>query len=122
MPDANTVCDFHEALIRAGALDALFTRIDGAIRAAGYLATDGQILDPTLVAAPRPRNTGGEKAAIRWSGCRGIVEFALFREDLKRSERRKGGPASSDRGGDDVQGAGAADAVAPAPHSPQSNK
>ena len=65
VPDANTLWDFREALIRARALDALFARLDGAIRAAGYLAMGGQILDATLVAAPRQRNTDAEKAAIR---------------------------------------------------------
>ena len=56
VPDANTLWDFREALITAGALDALFGRLDQAITAAGYLPRGGQILDATLVAAPRQRN------------------------------------------------------------------
>ena len=62
VPDANTLWDFREALIAAGALEALFARLDHAINAAGYLPRGGQILDATLVAAPRQRNTDGEKA------------------------------------------------------------
>lgn len=65
VPDANTLWDFREALIRAGALDGLFARLDRAITEAGYLPMSGQIVDATLVAAPRQRNTEGEKAAIR---------------------------------------------------------
>ena len=65
MPDANTLWDFREALIAAGALDALFARLDRAITEAGYLPMAGQIVDATLVAAPRQRNTEGEKARIK---------------------------------------------------------
>ncbi|MEQ8964871.1 MAG: IS5 family transposase [Azospirillaceae bacterium] len=65
VPDANTLWDFREALIGAGALDALFARLDRAITEAGYLPMSGQIVDATLVAAPRQRTTDGEKAAIK---------------------------------------------------------
>ncbi len=65
VPDANTLWDFREALIAAGALERLFARLDRAITAAGYLAMAGQIVDATLVAAPRQRNTDAEKAAIK---------------------------------------------------------
>ena len=65
VPDANTLWDFREALIRAGALDDLFARLDQAITAAGYLPRGGQIVDATLVAAPRQRLTDGEKAQIK---------------------------------------------------------
>ena len=65
VPDANTLWDFREALIRAGALDRLFARLDRAIKEAGYLAMSGQIIDATLVAAPRQHNTDAEKEAIK---------------------------------------------------------
>jgi transposase, IS5 family len=65
VPDANTLWDFREALIAAGALEDLFKRLDQAITAAGYLPRGGQIVDASLVAAPRQRNTDGEKAAIK---------------------------------------------------------
>jgi hypothetical protein len=47
------------------AIDVLFARFDAALRAAGYIAMSGQIVDATLVAAPRQRNTAEEKAAIK---------------------------------------------------------
>jgi len=65
VPDANTLWDFREALIAARALETLFTRLDQAISAAGYLPMGGQIIDATLVAAPKQRNTDAEKAAIK---------------------------------------------------------
>lgn len=65
VPDANTLWNFREALIAADALDALFTRLDQAITGAGYLPMSGQIVDATLVSAPRQRNTEDEKAPIK---------------------------------------------------------
>ena len=68
MPDANTVWTFREALKRSGAVDALFARFDAALREAGHLAMGGQIVDATVVAAPKQRNTEAEKAAIKAGG------------------------------------------------------
>jgi len=65
VPDANTLWDFREALIKAKALDRLFGNLDQAISDAGYRAMGGQIIDATLVAAPKQRNTEDEKAAIK---------------------------------------------------------
>ena len=65
VPDANTLWDFREALIASGALERLFSRLDEAITAAGYLPMAGQIVDATLVSAPRQRNTDEEKARIK---------------------------------------------------------
>jgi IS5 family transposase len=65
VPDANTIWAFREALKKADAVDALFARFDTALREAGFLAMSGQIVDATIVAAPRQRNTLEEKKAIR---------------------------------------------------------
>ncbi|HEX6347787.1 MAG TPA: IS5 family transposase [Candidatus Dormibacteraeota bacterium] len=65
VPDANTIWTFREALKRAGAVETLFQRFDAMLREAGYLAMGGQIVDATIVAAPRQRNTQAEKAAIK---------------------------------------------------------
>jgi hypothetical protein len=37
-------------------MERLFTRLDDAITGAGYLPMAGQIVDATLVSAPRQRN------------------------------------------------------------------
>jgi hypothetical protein len=52
-------------LKRAGAVDILFRRFDEALRASGFLAMSGQIVDATIVSAPKQRNTQEEKQAIR---------------------------------------------------------
>jgi transposase, IS5 family len=65
VPDANTIWTFREALKRADAIDGLFRRFDAALRATGFLAMSGQIIDASIVAAPKQRNTDAEKAAIR---------------------------------------------------------
>jgi IS5 family transposase len=65
VPDANTIWTFREALRKAGAVDGLFLRFDEALRASGFLAMSGQIVDATIVAAPKQRNTQEEKIAIR---------------------------------------------------------
>ena len=64
-PDANTIRLFREKLTEAGALDAVFTDFDRQLKDRGDLAMGGQIVDATLVAAPKPRNTEPEKAAIK---------------------------------------------------------
>jgi IS5 family transposase len=64
-PDANTIWTFREALTRAGAIEPLFTLFDQALRTAGYLAMSGQLVDATIVAAPRQHNSKAEKQALK---------------------------------------------------------
>ncbi len=64
-PDANTIRLFREKLTEAGALEALFVDFDRQLKERGYLAMGGQIVDATLVAAPKQRNTQAEKDAIK---------------------------------------------------------
>ncbi len=65
MPDANTIWTFREALTKAGAIEQLFDLFDRQLREAGYLAMSGQLVDATIVAAPKQRNTKAEKQAIK---------------------------------------------------------
>jgi IS5 family transposase len=65
VPDATTLWLFRERLTKAGAIEALFARFDEAVRAAGYIPMSGQIIDASLVAAPRQRNTEAEKIDIK---------------------------------------------------------
>src|SRR5438105_15083934 len=69
VPDANTIWTFREALTRARisgrpAIEVLFERFNAALAAAGFLAMSGQIIDASIVAAPKERNTDGEKRDI----------------------------------------------------------
>mgnify|MGYP006288101299 CR=1 FL=1 len=65
VPDARTIWLFREKLSKAGATEGLFDRFDAALRASGYIAMSGQIVDATLVPAPKQRNSEGEKKAIK---------------------------------------------------------
>jgi IS5 family transposase len=65
VPDAKTIWLFREHLSQAGAVENLFARFDKHLTKAGYLAMGGQIVDATIVAAPKQRNSDGEKAAIK---------------------------------------------------------
>ena len=70
VPDANSIWNFREALTMAlidgvPAIEALFRRFDAALTKAGFLAMSGQIIDATIVAAPKQRNTEAEKKAIK---------------------------------------------------------
>ncbi|EGG79081.1 Transposase insH for insertion sequence element IS5H [Gluconacetobacter sp. SXCC-1] len=65
VPGAKTIWLFRERLTQAGAIERLFDRFDTTLRNAGYLPMSGQILDATLVAAPKQRNTNAEKADLR---------------------------------------------------------
>src|ERR1035437_3665033 len=42
-----------------------FERFDATLRQAGYIAMSGQIVDASLIAAPRQRNSEDEKKAIK---------------------------------------------------------
>lgn len=65
VPDATTVWLYRERLVEAKAIERLFTRFDAALKERGYLAMGGQIIDATVVPAPKQRNTQEEKAAIK---------------------------------------------------------
>lgn len=65
VPDARTIWLFREKLTRAGAIQSLFDRFDATLRASGYIAMGGQIVDASLVAAPKQRNTEDEKKVLK---------------------------------------------------------
>ena len=73
VPDANTIWTFREALTGAKlddkpAIEVLFRAYETTLTRAGFLAMGGQIIDASIVAAPKQRNTDGEKAEIK-AGC-----------------------------------------------------
>ena len=75
VPDARTIWLFREKLTKAGAISRLFERFDAMLRKAGYIAMRGQIVDASLIAAPRQRT------------------------DRRREEDDQGGPHSRRVGG-----------------------
>ena len=65
VPDATTVWLFREALAKAGLVKTLFDRFNHHLDAKGYIARGGQIVDATIVSAPKQRNTREENEAIK---------------------------------------------------------
>mgnify|MGYP002526209541 FL=1 len=65
VPDAKTVWLYREQLAQAGVIEALFDSFDGYLRKRGYLAMGGQIIDASIVAVPKQRNSRDENARIR---------------------------------------------------------
>ncbi|MGK2923657.1 MAG: IS5 family transposase [Methyloceanibacter sp.] len=65
VPDARTIWLFREHLTKAKAVETLFTRFDAHLREQGYLAMGGQMIDASIIAAPRQRNTDAEKDDLK---------------------------------------------------------
>ena len=53
VPDAKTLGEFRETLVKAGMLDDLFREFYQTARAAGYIPRPGRMVDATLIAKPR---------------------------------------------------------------------
>jgi len=68
VPDETTIWRFREALVQAGAVEKLFVRFDAHLKNAGYLAMGGQIVDASIIAAPRQRMTDKERGTVRGGG------------------------------------------------------
>jgi transposase, IS5 family len=99
VPDAKTIWLFREQLARAGAVERLFGRFDAVLRAAGYLAMGGQIVDATVIQARRPRLTKDEKATVKggavpagWSKAKRAQMDTDGRWTLKRGRKRSADP------------------------------
>ena len=98
VPDATTVWLYREQLTRAGAIERLFAGFDATLRAAGYLAMAGQIVDATVIEARRPRLTQDEKAAVKggsvpatWSKAKRAQMDCDGRWTIKRGRQRSPG-------------------------------
>lgn len=68
VPDAKTVWLFREELGSHGLERKLFTQFDSFLRENGFAAKKGQIVDASIVAASKQRNTGEENAAVKEGG------------------------------------------------------
>lgn len=65
IPDAKTVWLYRERLKNQGLHTRLFEAFDQMLKDRGYLAMSGQIVDATIVSAPRQRMTKEEKKQIK---------------------------------------------------------
>ena len=65
VPDSRTIRLFREQLTEAQLIETLFNRFDEYLAECGLLARKGQIVDASIIAAPRQRNTREENEQIR---------------------------------------------------------
>ncbi len=65
VPDAKTVWLYREHLAQAGVIETLFEDFDGYLEQQGYLAMGGQIIDASIVAVPKQRNSRDDNARIK---------------------------------------------------------
>lgn len=100
VPDAKTIWLYREQLARAGAVEGLFARFDELLRAKGWLAMGGQIVDATVIEARRPRLTQAEKDTLKgggtpaeWKPARRAQIDRDGRWTLKRGRKRESSPS-----------------------------
>ena len=64
-PDENTIRLFRNELTETSTLKRVMKAFDWQLEKKGYIPMSGQIVDASLVPAPKQRNAEGEKAAIK---------------------------------------------------------
>ncbi|MGB0928863.1 MAG: IS5 family transposase [Pikeienuella sp.] len=64
-PDENTIRLFRNKLTETGTLKRVMKAFDWQLKKKGYIPMSGQIVDASLVPAPKQRNTEDEKAAVK---------------------------------------------------------
>jgi len=65
VPDATTIWKFREMLVSAGIVKRLFKKFEGHLRANGFQAMKGQIIDASIVSVPKQRNSREENGQIK---------------------------------------------------------
>jgi IS5 family transposase len=65
VPDATTVWLFREALAKENAVQELFRAFNQRLERRGFIARKGQIIDASIVSAPKQRNSREENDALK---------------------------------------------------------
>src|SRR5258706_2156634 len=94
VPDATTVWLFREGLAKAGLVEKLFDGFGRHLEAKGYIARGGQIVDATIVSAPKQRNSRAENDAIKAGKTPEGWEQKPAKNARDRT-RTRGGPRST---------------------------
>jgi hypothetical protein len=90
--DATTIWLFWEDLIKAGIVEELFAAFDAHLRANGFMAMKGQIVDASIVSVPRQRNSREENVRIKEGGIpEDWSENKRRRKDVDARWSKKGG-------------------------------
>jgi len=104
VPDYSTIWRFREALVTAGVMEELFAQFDRALTERGYFALGGQLIDASIVEAPRQRLTVEEKQRVRagerpdWPAAKARHKDIDARWTVKRGRvKKKPGPVLENR-------------------------
>lgn len=81
IPDRTTVWTFKERLIKAGASETIFEAVNRQLAKHGYIARGGQMIDASIVQAPKQSLNKEEKAIV--------VEENAMPRDWSPSKRRQ---------------------------------
>lgn len=65
VPDAKTIWLFREQLNQEGLIKVLFERFDQFLRQNGFMAQKGRIIDVSIIAVPKQRNSRDENKQIK---------------------------------------------------------
>ena len=65
VPDSKTIWLFREQLTEAKLIKKMFEQFDGYLRENGFSAKKGQIVDASIIAAPKQRNSRDENKQIK---------------------------------------------------------
>src|SRR5450631_679541 len=65
IPDGTTLWLFREKLAKAGLIEKLFEQFGRHLEAKGYIARGGQMVDATIVAVPKQRNSREDNEAVK---------------------------------------------------------
>ena len=65
VPDGTTIWLFREALVEAKLIDEPFALFEQHLAGKGYIARGGQIIDATIVSAPKQRNTREDNETVK---------------------------------------------------------
>jgi len=65
VPDAKTIWLYREQLGKAGLVEKMFAKFDRQLREKGFTAKRGQIIDASIVSAPKQRNSRDDNGTIK---------------------------------------------------------
>lgn len=65
VPDSKTIWLFRDQLTKANLIEKLFVEFDKFLRSNGYSAKKGQIVDASIISAPKQRNSRNENQKIK---------------------------------------------------------
>lgn len=90
VPDHSTVWRFRESLAKAELVEKLFDLFDEHLRANGFVAMKGQIVDASVVRVPIQRNTSEENIQIKKGEVPDWPENKRRRKDVDARWGKKG--------------------------------